>query len=493
MRTFRLLIFVFLVFGLAAYGFSCGGGDTQQEADTQGQVDDGGDDGVDGDGSGDDGGDGDTTKVPLNIFEFGDLLVDGMADKLAKAYFEVYGSSFTGIAKYAGAREDMFTVPDFSQPVTYDKEGIKMICREGQVSEYDMDCFARLNFDIGDIHVEGDCRIHFSVRDTTSAYELDDGIARLGIQLRPGVYEEEGSNPLLPGILMTSDDEIRLVAGFYNLTADRLIQELILLYYDAYMYLNEASGGYDGTPYGDRSAFFYFPTLDVGDHLWIACRFDADDDTYNCDYTYTLGEDCSDKVDNDVDGLIDCDDPDCVPCARECVFEDCMNGVDDDDNGLVDCEDQDCHFFGECYEECDNTIDDDGDGLTDCDDPRCFDQSYCGEQICDDEIDNDENGAADCDDPYCIMENTECGVFGPYSFKCDIDDSILGMDLSCEDYQGPHGYDLPRGCIDDIDTGDTWCLEKCEQQCGDFIDNDLDGAIDCMDSDCEGVPPYCND
>lgn len=62
-------------------------------------------------------------------------------------------------------------------------------------------------------------------------------------------------------------------------------------------------------------------------------------------------------------------------------IEDCANGVDDDGDGLVDCDDPDCDDYPACNppveEICDNGIDDDGDGLVDCDDPDCQDFKGC--------------------------------------------------------------------------------------------------------------------
>ncbi len=54
------------------------------------------------------------------------------------------------------------------------------------------------------------------------------------------------------------------------------------------------------------------------------------------------------------------------------VPEQCGNGVDDDRDGLIDCEDADCAGVGECGENCENNRDDDGDGLVDCLDADCF-------------------------------------------------------------------------------------------------------------------------
>jgi hypothetical protein len=58
----------------------------------------------------------------------------------------------------------------------------------------------------------------------------------------------------------------------------------------------------------------------------------------------------------------------------------------------------------QCFggEECTGGVDDDGDGLTDCDDPSCFGQAGCTEESnCWDAYDNDLDNDSDCDDPDC--------------------------------------------------------------------------------------------
>jgi hypothetical protein len=66
-------------------------------------------------------------------------------------------------------------------------------------------------------------------------------------------------------------------------------------------------------------------------------------------------------------------------------FEDCSNGVDDDYDGAVDCADEDCSEAIECrlagvapapFEDCSNGVDDDYDQAVDCDDSDCT--SRCG-------------------------------------------------------------------------------------------------------------------
>src|SRR5262249_39853053 len=59
-----------------------------------------------------------------------------------------------------------------------------------------------------------------------------------------------------------------------------------------------------------------------------------------------------------------------------CGPENCSDGIDNDGDGLVDCADSDCKDNPVCKKEiCGNCIDDDGDGLVDFDDPDCCDQT----------------------------------------------------------------------------------------------------------------------
>jgi len=75
------------------------------------------------------------------------------------------------------------------------------------------------------------------------------------------------------------------------------------------------------------------------------------------------------------------------------LSEICDSGIDEDGDGLTDCEDPDCSSFWACtpngeYELCNSGLDDDGDGLTDCEDPDCQRSKFCA--------DDGGGGACDC-------------------------------------------------------------------------------------------------
>ena len=58
---------------------------------------------------------------------------------------------------------------------------------------------------------------------------------------------------------------------------------------------------------------------------------------------------CDDGIDNDLDGLVDCEDDDCVG-DPVCVETECTDGLDDDSDGLIDCVDEDCFVDVACVD-----------------------------------------------------------------------------------------------------------------------------------------------
>ena len=69
--------------------------------------------------------------------------------------------------------------------------------------------------------------------------------------------------------------------------------------------------------------------------------------------------------------------------------ENCTNNADDDADGLIDCEDPECGLDPTCHEsDCNDLVDNDRDGSIDCADSDCVSSPDCPEVICADGVDN---------------------------------------------------------------------------------------------------------
>lgn len=218
---------------------------------------------------------------------------------------------------------------------------------------------------------------------------------------------------------------------------------------------------------------------------------------------------CQDTVDNDSDGLFNCEDPDCAfgsgtqsavcahfdpvcgentcnagsigtddLCGGSCADpaqngQHCSDGSDNDGDGAVDCTDADCAYLDVCQVApensdyvCSNGQDDDRDLAVDCDDSDCANSSGCWwgwsgwnpanwlasyETDCSDGSDNDGNGAIDCADSYCSTD-----------YRCNVYTFTYGQ---TEIFNG--SWDDPYRCLD-------------------WGDNDMNGLTDCDDPACSG-------
>jgi hypothetical protein len=174
------------------------------------------------------------------------------------------------------------------------------------------------------------------------------------------------------------------------------------------------------------------------------------------------GPECSDGIDNDHDNSIDCIDRNCdnmAPCG-----DDCTNHVDDDGDGAVDCADSDCTYKVECVEVCDNGLDDDVDGLTDCVDwLNCWNDPACAED-CSNGLDDDYDGDTDCADVYGMNQ-------------CSADPVCHETAAECDDMLDNDG-DGSKDCADS-ECGDT---PPCTELCNNNVDDDRDGKVDCADA-----------
>ena len=235
---------------------------------------------------------------------------------------------------------------------------------------------------------------------------------------------------------------------------------------------------------------------------------------------------CDDGIDNDGDGLIDCEDPDCNPASIDQVIFTAPDNCPTLNNGTVtiiatgnDLEysitngiiyQDSPNFTGlyngafnikirnkvtgcvlayennplvvldpECSEICDDGIDNDGDGNIDCADGDCGTPSSVGEDHTDpDNCYELNNGNILMD---AVGSNIEWSIDGGLNFQGDpsFDNLVAGT-----------YYLVARNTVTGCEAnGPTVTLfnSSCDEICDDGVDNDGDGLIDCEDGNC-GAP-----
>mgnify|MGYP001364310499 CR=1 FL=1 len=199
-------------------------------------------------------------------------------------------------------------------------------------------------------------------------------------------------------------------------------------------------------------------------------------------------------IDNDGDGLIDCEDPDCFLFSTLCgesvpripyeesenpfaIFEQSTGNRGQNIRDGVAAYRADGNDVYHLLKVCHDFIDNDDDGQFDCGDSDCqnIKENCCSREFtderCSDGIDNDQNGFTDCGDWTCSR--------GAYVTVCD-----ETTEKTCSDGIDNDGDGL-FDCRDDDCQGLPVCAEG---NCTDSVDNDGDGTIDCFDSDCAGTP-----
>jgi hypothetical protein len=235
---------------------------------------------------------------------------------------------------------------------------------------------------------------------------------------------------------------------------------------------------------------------------------------------------CQNGEDDDGDGLVDLEDPDCETPNDAEERPTCADGVDNDFDGWTDMDDPGCSEAADHYEfdetnpltpprpynpanppglvppdhyrysyltECNDGIDDDGDGSVDAADPSCEDGSDDSEggDNCDDGIDNNGDGWIDSFDITCrpasgLPPEGEYSPAQAQPFPCSNttrtiqpDGTFLEVQVD-DDHDGFANADDPECAYGWDPTGET----ALPQACADLIDNDGDGWIDAEDAQC---------
>ena len=160
-------------------------------------------------------------------------------------------------------------------------------------------------------------------------------------------------------------------------------------------------------------------------------EYDTDDDTA------PAFEDCEDCVDNDLNGLLDCADPQCASYEQCIGGEICDDGIDNDGDLDIDSADAECHTYLTCSEgECADGLDNNGGGGTDCADPSCCREAVCSlDPACEDVGDDDDDSVGDDDDSVpdpCSLDAMGAGDVS----ELTVTDVLEDVDLSCFDMSG---------------------------------------------------------
>ncbi len=267
--------------------------------------------------------------------------------------------------------------------------------------------------------------------------------------------------------------------------------------------------------------FYCYPHCTLDSECTTTGLCDTDSGGYSQGFCVVPDEYCSGGVDEDLDGLIDCADPDCTGQTGCPTGEICGNGIDDDGDNAVDCDDAECGTLGACLGQLCTPVP--GADLT------------CGTSLTGET--NDASGhttnvdGAACSAPDGGQSPNFAGATGPEytytltvssaqlvtlevtGFTDDLDVYVLkqAADGSCDPYQrcfafggNPPGTDelvtfaaypgvtyyvVVDGYDQTVSTYDlsVSCVASGFENCTNHVDDDGDNLTDCDDPECEGV------
>ena len=219
------------------------------------------------------------------------------------------------------------------------------------------------------------------------------------------------------------------------------------------------------------------------------------------------GTPCTDTIDNDQDGFVDCDDPDCAPLPY-CADEICDNEWDDNANGLTDCDDPACEgstacldrvticdlheagYFAQCTNCHQDRFDNQGNRISEASGNFRVDHSSPQQLFDSMNTPGSQNRASFVSgnaeqsmvyakiagtqtqlNPPCADGDTDC--VSARGGRMPLNLAPLSNQAISEVGRWLNGGDIQR------------CLQGFpEEQCSDGDDNDGDGRVDCDDRDC---------
>ena len=280
--------------------------------------------------------------------------------------------NITGADQINGAQFNQIDGHVYAPIIKDGQHQLGMLLETGEVRETGLDLPGSSIFYVGSIDADG-----------TMYVSNAGGI--YSIELNTPVLEAVATGITNPGV---ADFALDITRGlFYGITGGAELKvfdpiNMEVNTYDLAGTINNDSGGYGAAWSSNDGSFFAYnnssgkiyavdvETLTATQVLNGTGNLSINDG-FNCVLAPPPFESkCNNGIDDDGDGLIDCEDGDCFT-SNECTVEICDNGIDDDGDGWIDCSDTECFNLTFCVEICDNGIDDNGDGLVDGEDPQC--------------------------------------------------------------------------------------------------------------------------
>ncbi|MGE3164399.1 MAG: hypothetical protein AB7O52_05815 [Planctomycetota bacterium] len=219
---------------------------------------------------------------------------------------------------------------------------------------------------------------------------------------------------------------------------------------------------------------------------------------------------CTDGVDNDFDGLVDCLDTADCPAGMAPCLEVCNDGLDNDTDGLIDCNDGDCAGDVACLAGgndfcggalpvlCGDIVLGDTTVATAEPWPTCGTTSGTGGGVWYQFAGNGDQvtlttcavgttydtkirvWSGSCAAPVCVTGNDDaaCAIAALRS-------TVTFLTTPGETYFIlVHGFAAAQGMFEMSVT----CLTPGVEDCMNGLDDDLDGLVDCFDPDCSAIP-----
>jgi len=265
------------------------------------------------------------------------------------------------------------------------------------------------------------------------------------------------------------------------------------------------------------------PDRDGDGHTDAACGGDDCDDSNGAIYP-GAPEVCTDGVDNNCNGQVDCSE---AACASDATCLSCAAADQDGDGystlggvcGLVDCDDTDPNVHPGATEVCDGKdtncdgvrwqtdYDRDGDGVPGCagdcndTDPTIYPgalelcdgkDNNCDNTIPIDERDLDGDGVRACDNPPDCNDTDATSYPGATEVCGDGKDnncngSVDEVGCVCPDRDGDGHSDAACGG-DDCDDSNSAIYPGAAEMCTDGVDNNCNGQVDCSEATCTTDP-----